>query len=703
MKEYKDFYLYNELVQEIQKILLSNNNIRNNNTNKEEIIFNKLDNEYLKKIEKNENKYILDEVKKAQVYLKEDKNKKLFYPNNFEIINKRIYDMIKLRKDNTSFNFRNKEYLINEGKIILKLDYADKKLDIYEIIVGTIDKTDNNFISNYLYKYNKRNGMNAHYDYLTTRTFTIFKLNNISQTNKKVLLEDINNNNNKEKEIGIIYVFNEINEIKGEQNDNYPTQQFASKEENQIIKKESEKKLMLNQQIINQIKFLTGFYLFYKDIKSQTIQPNSSYKEYEKGYMINEKLFKIYSKLYYYNKLKDILNNDYKIKLAIEKYKNLYNDVNIEEISNELIKIIPKDLKEKYINIFNEFNELLKNNELYSATLKRYNHMELLFFDNCILVKENLIKLISIDDPEIQKKINNSKIEFVITDKKIIIQLNLILNVGFIDENYIFNPEIIFYCCGDESLKTIKNDIKISGYNNVLKKVKIKDKNIATYNNNNSILVLFINEKLITEEYIPSNKNTNNGSINPINPKTNIKPKGNQNQVSKETSKDNRTKSSEKVKINNGGNSNRYRSVTPHEDKKLSSTTENILLALIDLEKIKKKTNLPLNANNNNKLDKYYLLNLDWFLYYIKLYNLDNLYNHLINNKILENIVKNDNTLSNEELIEKVMPYVDFKYKNPTMNNNYFNFVKYENNFNVKYEEVEINKEKKKYIILDLF
>ena len=104
MKEYKDFYLYNELFQEIQKILLSNNNIRNNSINKEEIIFNNLNNEYLKKIEKNENKYILDEVKKAQVYFIEDKNKKLSYPNDFEIINKKIYDMIKLRKDNASFN-----------------------------------------------------------------------------------------------------------------------------------------------------------------------------------------------------------------------------------------------------------------------------------------------------------------------------------------------------------------------------------------------------------------------------------------------------------------------------------------------------------------------------------------------------------------------------------------------------------------------
>ena len=694
MKEYKDFYLYNELVQEIKKILLSYNDIRNNNTNKEEIIFNKLDNEYLKKIKTNENKYpkdILDNKEKAQARFNKDQN--LQYPVSFEIINKNIYEMIKERKDNKAFNFGKKEYLINESKIILKLDYPDK--NIYEIIVGTIDKTDNTFISNYLYKYNEQNGMNSHYDYLTIRTFTIFKLNNISQTNQKILLEDINNNNNKDRKIGIIYV---LNEIKEEQKDNNPAQQLLSNENNnQIVNNEPEKELKLNQQIINNIKFLTGFYLFNKDIKNQIIESNSSHKGYEKGYMINEKLFKIYLKFYDYNKLKDFLTKYDKIKLSIDKSKNLLHDENIEKISSELIKNISKDLKEKYINGFNEFNELLKNNELYSATLKRYNQMEFLFFDSCILVKENLIKLISIDDPEIQNKINNSKIEFVITDKKIIINYNFILNIGLIDENYIFNPEIIFLCSGEESLKTIKNDIKISGYKNALKKVKIKEKNVATYNSNNSILVLFINEKLITSENNPSTKNVNNETFNPINPKTNIKPKGNQNLISKETSKHDRTKSSEKLKINNGNNSNRYGSIgsaTPHEDKKLSSTTKNMLLVLIDSEKIKKKTNFPLSANNN-KLNKYYLLNLEWFLYYIKFYNLDNLYNHLINNKIIENIINKDYILSNEKLIENVMPYIDSKYKNPTINNNYFNFVKYENNFKVKYEEVEINKEKK--------
>jgi len=159
-------------------------------------------------------------------------------------------------------------------------------------------------------------------------------------------------------------------------------------------------------------------------------------------------------------------------------------------------------------------------------------------------------------------------------------------------------------------LKIIKNDIKISGYNNVLEKVKIKDKNVAKYNRSNSILVLFINEKLITSENYLSNKNVNNESKNPINSKTNIKPKGNQNRESKETSKDNRAKSSGKMKINNDDNSNRYGnigSVTP--------AIKNMLLVLIDSEKIKKKTNFLLNVNNN-KLDKYYLLNLEWLLYY---------------------------------------------------------------------------------------
>ena len=71
---------------------------------------------------------------------------------------------------------------------------------------------------------------------------------------------------------------------------------------------------------------------------------------------------------------------------------------------------------------------------------------------------------------------------------------------------------------------------------------------------------------------------------------------------------------------------------------------------------------------------------------------MNNLYNNLINNKIIENFVKNDDTLSNEKLIEKIVPYIDSIIKK---DNNYLSFVNNENNFNVKSGEVKINKEKR--------
>ena len=67
-----------------------------------------------------------------------------------------------------------------------------------------------------------------------------------------------------------------------------------------------------------------------------------------------------------------------------------------------------------------------------------------------------------------------------------------------------------------------------------------------------------------------------------------------------------------------------------------------------------------------------------------------------MNNKIIENFVNNDYTSSNEKLIEKVVQYIDSKYKNLIMNkdNNILYMADNEKKFNPKYEEVKINKEK---------
>ena len=251
---------------------------------------------------------------------------------DFKHIDKNILNKIKkIKKNIVQIKFKNKQEFLNELE----------KGKIFYVITAQ-------FFNN-ICKEDKKNekGIEAVFHRGKIRLF--FK-------DKK---EKIDFKYNKDGTIEKSNIYNKETEKEGEnQNDNNP--QILSKEKSKIINKEP----ILNNQIINNIQFLTGFYLFYEDIKNQSKKSDLYYKDYEKGYLINEKLFELYSNFYDYNNLKEIL------KLEIEKNKNLSNDENIEKISNELIKNIPKDLKEKYINGFNEFNELIKDNELYSASLK---------------------------------------------------------------------------------------------------------------------------------------------------------------------------------------------------------------------------------------------------------------------------------------------------------------------------------------------
>ena len=251
---------------------------------------------------------------------------------DFKHIDKNILNKIKkIKKNIVQIKFKNKQELLNELE----------KGKIFYVITAQL--------FNNICKGDKKNEKEIEAVFHRGKIRLFFK-------DKK---EKIDFKYNKDGTIEKSNIYNKETEKEGEnQNDNNP--QILSKEKSKIINKEP----ILNNQIINNIQFLTGFYLFYEDIKNQSKKSDLYYKDYEKGYLINEKLFELYSNFYDYNNLKEIL------KLEIEKNKNLSNDENIEKISNELIKNIPKDLKEKYINGFNEFNELIKDNELYSASLK---------------------------------------------------------------------------------------------------------------------------------------------------------------------------------------------------------------------------------------------------------------------------------------------------------------------------------------------
>ena len=111
---------------------------------------------------------------------------------------------------------------------------------------------------------------------------------------------------------------------------------------------------------------------------------------------------------------------------------------------------------------------------------------------------------------------------------------------------------------------------------------------------------------------------------------------------------------------------------------------------MIDQKKINKNIKLPLNKSDEN--DKYYILSCDWFKEYLKIFNLNELYNNQIINTTLESIVNSsqNNTL-NETIFNNAILQPEFKIIiNQIKGNNLAN--DYLNNISTTPTKININK-----------
>ena len=119
MQNFKIFYLYDELVEIIEKILDEKNN--QNNDEQIKMIFEKLPNEYILKINGKEKEYeqnIFELLEKTHfTFLKSKKNSS--YPGDFEIINPEIYNLIQERQK-IKLDLIKKSFIINSNKINIK-------------------------------------------------------------------------------------------------------------------------------------------------------------------------------------------------------------------------------------------------------------------------------------------------------------------------------------------------------------------------------------------------------------------------------------------------------------------------------------------------------------------------------------------------------------------------------------------------------
>ena len=118
-----------------------------------------------------------------------------------------------------------------------------------------------------------------------------------------------------------------------------------------------------------------------------------------------------------------------------------------------------------------------------------------------------------------------------------------------------------------------------------------------------------------------------------------------------------------------------FEEIPKKESKKdFRQPLKNILSVMIDLEKIKRKISKSL---KENKEEKYFLLNYKWFKKYIKLNHMDEIFNYLTLNKIVESYINNnytENTFQNDIYISEILQNLDSELKNKFNETNNFNF-----------------------------
>ena len=438
------------------------------------------------------------------------------------------------------------------------------------------------------------------------------------------------------------------------------------------------------------MEFLFKLNQYFQELNKE-INDNYSKTSTEEGYIINYKLIQTLKKFYYYDE----------IKYLFERANSI----------NDIIISLPKE----YIPKVQKQNEdILKKKELYFPEIAKYGKLEIKYFINGSILKSKLLKYLGKDFYP-HNKLERSKVLYAISNQKLIITYEMVINIGKLFSDNIFISEILILCSGEESLNSIFNEVKVNKIDNFINQVNILEKNIGKYKGSN--IVVFINEKYIPKkpiknEFINNNhllqKDFNNNSSSQNHNITNDSSQ-NQNMTSNQIKQENlsqqyfeqnlssqkqdisinqdgiyQKKSINKVKRANDRRSetNWHQTSKEDDDKvfldKIQQKKEinNLLYIMIDLEITNIKINNPL--NKKSKEEKYYQINLDWFYKYLENRNIQNLFNNQIIIEKIKEIVKKEPNYNYENILKKLKLY-------PEINNeieNMYNIIRVDKTYN---------------------
>ena len=361
-------------------------------------------------------------------------NEKIQYINNFELIDKNIFNKLNIKDD-----IKNKI-----SKIASVRNYKDNKILIqYEIgtnkiyIIGYINKNNNTFISEYLIK-----------SYNNDELDNFLKEQGISGiiTNGNNNFEIISNHNS----IGKIY------KIKMEGNEN----EVKNEKEIKYINKSNLKNI---KNFESYIKLL--LYLYKNDEKINYKKSQKLEAEFEIFYIVSKNLIK---------KFKSILNFT-----EFEKYVK-DNDINKIYINNnfndDCLNKLPKTLLDSlYLIDTKKLNEL-KNEKLNKISLTLSNQIQLCYYRDFEFISADLVNYLQTNNIYLKDIV---KAKCLFENNKIIFyqenQINNILNVARINDNNEFISELILFYKNPGDINKFINEMKKIGYDNMISSLLLKN------------------------------------------------------------------------------------------------------------------------------------------------------------------------------------------------------------------------------------
>ena len=612
----KKFYEYEKIREKLDK----NNQITNQNiipflkeSNLFEIILDK------QKKQNNELNLIKSEDFKPNLNEKIIENKYIYYPTNFDFLNEDIF------RDISTNNEIIKEIkcicIFNDGKILIK--YIDEEKKNYLFLVGYIDKITNKFHNEMILNYKNQDCIQYHFRRFENTLYRNF-INLIRSKDNHNLFADINLPGN--NVFGIILSLDNNDNIKQE-NINTET---PGKEQSYI---NNSKKIIVNQEKLKYIKFLLYLHFLQENLNYKINESLSVHSFNEKYYLIKNDIISIYKNIFHYDELMKALQTN-KIQLLlinIGKNNNFFLSLpQAEQLAEQIFKF----LNNSYYELINaNSNNIKKNLEKIDFTLEKKiynNNPELFYYNDSQLIDEKMMNLI---------KNLNSKFELpaancTFGEKAVFLKFDKILNLGKLDDKYSFNAEAIIKLKDDKNLELIFN--------------QIKEFNLNLYMENLRFTQMHCNGSQFFDYEVYIIKKDNNNLISQCSESNLTKEIVNQPRVIEES----------KVV---------FRAQKKEPKDSSNECLQNLILFYIDYKDLKKNSQNSLKDNFlKNNFGYYYLLSYDWFMKYIKIYNLTNIFKYLMQNNLTEKIT-NFEQLSLEEKKNAILTLI-YEWDNNIMN-----------------------------------